>query len=149
MAWGVKASFVEYVVAVSGGGSVTVDGAVSNEHGVDFPLMDQSDFDFSAARGRIRFGGSVRFVGHFGALDLTLSEPWLVSDSDGATVSVATGSGRVALVVLGPAELSADEGFIVVRDAKTRLLPEGSSLFNGVYETGEAFDPVTFYIQAP
>ncbi|MCW4385422.1 HtaA domain-containing protein [Salinibacterium sp. SYSU T00001] len=147
LAWGVKASFVRYVTM--GGGEVRVSPAAASVDGlVFFPLLDQGDFELATARGTLRFGGSVRFTGHFGALDLMLAEPWLESDERGAVVSVDTGAtGRVPLVALGPAETGVEGELIVWRDIETRMLPEAGPLFNGVYGAGEPFDPATLRIR--
>jgi hypothetical protein len=146
LTWGVKQSFVNYVVAMSGGTATVAGGASSRESGTFFPLADQSGFDLATARGTIRFGGGVHFAGHFGALDLTLAEPWLESDEQGAVVSFETGAGRIPLVALGPAETGMDGELIVWRGIETRMLGEAAAAFNGVYGAGEPFDPMTIHI---
>lgn len=146
LTWGVKQSFVNYVVAMSGGTATVAEGARSDESGTFFPLVDQSGFDLASARGRIRFGGRVHFAGHFGALDLTLAEPWLESDEQGAVVSFETSAGRTPLVALGPAETGMDGELIAWRGIETRMLGEAAAAFNGVYSAGEPFDPMTIHI---
>lgn len=146
LTWGVKASFVRYVSGMDGDVRVA-EGAASVDGVLFFPLVDQSDFELATARGTIRFGGSAHFSGHFGALDLSLGEPWLESDERGAVISVDTGvTGRVPIVALGAAETRLDSEHVVWADVETRMMPEAAPLFNGVYGTGEPFDSLTLRI---
>lgn len=146
LTWGVKASFVGYVGGTGGGVRVT-EGAASVDGAFFYPLLDQSEFELATARGTIRFGGRVHFSGHFGALDLTLGEPWLESDDRGAVITVDTGTtGRVPLVALGAAETRLEGEHIVWAGVQTLMVPDAAALFNGAYGTGEAFDPLTLRI---
>src|SRR5690554_4562797 len=146
LTWGVKESFVRYLGSM--GGNVRVaEGAASVDGLLFFPLVDQSDFELASARGTIRFGGRAHFSGHFGALDLTLAEPWLESDERGAVISADTGvTGRVPLVALGAAETLLEGEHIVWAEVETRMLPDAAPLFNGVYGTGERFDALTLRV---
>lgn len=146
LTWGVKQSFVNYVVAMSGGTATLSGGARDDAGATFFPLADQDDFDLASARGTIRFAGQVHFAGHFGALDLTLADPWLESDEQGAVVTFEMGSGRIPVVALGPAETGMDGELIAWRGIETRMLFDAAAAFNGVYGAGEPFDPMTIRI---
>lgn len=147
--WGVKQSFLRYLMGTGGTFTLT-DGAVLDEGEFVFPLDDATGFDATTARGTLKCEGAVKFFGHFGALDLTLGQPWLEVDEEGASLSFGLGHpGRVAVVVLGSAQTSVVDGTIVWGDVPTRLLPHGDVAFNGVYGIGEQFDPLTIRIPEP
>lgn len=146
LVWGIKESFVKYVTMTGGLAEVSAPAAAEGAAFV-FPLADASEFDVPTARGVLRFGGSVHFAGHFGALDLTLAEPWLESDEQGAVISLdAQGFGRTPVVALGPAETAIEDGLIVWAGVEARMMAEAALLFNGVYGKGERFDDVTVRI---
>jgi len=72
--WGVKDTFRRYVLNGAADGAVTpADGATANADGTfRFPAVGGT-VDDATGRGTVRLGGSLRFSGHGGRLDLTLS----------------------------------------------------------------------------
>lgn len=135
--WGVRASFLDYLRGLDDGEIAASDGAVFDGTECEFPLSDAAGA--GPGRGVLEFGGSARFRGHGGMLDLVLAAPHLDLDAGALTVA---GEGRripVATVELGVigAEWTS---------APTRLTREGAALLNDVYRAGEALDPVRVWI---
>ncbi len=135
--WGVRASFLDYLRGLDDGEVTASDGAVFDGTECEFPLADAT----GARRGRgiLAFGGSARFRGHGGLLDLVLEAPQLDLDagvltvaSDGHRVPVAT----VELGVIGAAWTS----------SPARLTREGAALLNDAYRAGEPLDPVRVWM---
>ncbi len=80
--WGVKASFRRYVgevgITVSGGVTRTADATAEYPvPGFTWPLASGT-FDPETKATTLQFAGSVHFLAHEGALDMTIAEPRLV-----------------------------------------------------------------------
>ena len=75
LSWGVKSSFRSYITGPIAGGTATVaDGAVETGSGYDF-AQSSGELNADAGTGAAAYAGSVRFLGHNGALDLTFASP--------------------------------------------------------------------------
>jgi hypothetical protein len=159
--WGVKASFRAYVTGPIAGGSITTSGGAStNMDGTfRFPLASGSR-DASAETVSSSHNGSVRFVGHSGALDLTLSDLRVsISGTTGSLVGDARTKGfadptpvlydDVTLATLDLTSITP----VTTADTATysgvpvSLTAAGSTAFAGFYPAGTAMDPLTLRIE--
>jgi hypothetical protein len=155
--WGVKASFRAYVTGPIAHGSIsTSGGATTNGDGTfRFPLASGTR-DASAGSASSAHSGSVRFVGHSGALDLTISE-LRVSIIGSAGVLVADvstkGFSDPSPVLYDDVELATLDLTsvtpVTTADSATypavpvTLTAAGSTAFAGFYSSGTAMDPLT------
>lgn len=157
LTWGVKESFRSYIVGPIASGSISVaDGATRSGSLFAFP---QSSSDVDGTTGTAGYSGSVRFTGHSGALDLTLSNPsvrltgastaTLVVDAQGISLEGAPIDLKaVDLADLAlPASTSSD-GVTTWTSAPATLTAAGAEAFSGFYQAGDAIDPVTFTVGA-
>lgn len=149
--WGVKESFRSYVTGTVAQGSIRVAGAGNEGSTVIFPQSAPGGAAGAA------YGGSVRFLGHNGLMDVTIASPEvrILSEARGELVATVNGS-RVVL-----ATLALDRGTrSVLPDGAVRYLSVPATLtaagsptfgFGGsvFYTAGTALDAVTFTIGAP
>ncbi|MET0854838.1 MAG: HtaA domain-containing protein, partial [Microterricola sp.] len=146
LAWGVYGAFRDYVTGPIASGSITpVDGASAAGSAFLFAQAGGT-VDLQTGTGTAEYSGGVRFTGHHGALDLTLSAPKLRLDSASrATLSVAVNGARVdfATVNLAAAGTSTDKGKTLVVDAPVTLSAAGAIAFQDFYPAGTIFDPLT------
>jgi len=161
LTWGVKESFRSYIQGpVAGGGATATNGASVVDGLFRFGQADGGTWNVASGRGTVGYAGTVRFTGHAGALDLTLTNPVvevtgpgagrLLVDArstglDGSTFD-RTGV-AVATLALGAPTTSAD-GSVTYTDAAATLTADGSLAFVGFYPAGTALDPVTFTVGA-
>jgi putative cell wall-binding protein len=156
--WGVKESFRSYVTGPIAEGTIsTSGGATVNDDGTfHFPFRSGSHDSDGA---EVRLSGSVRFVGHDGALDLRISglrveldggEGQLVADvvstsmDDGTTETYDD----VALVTLDGDDGSTSGSTTTWEDLDAVLTDDGAPAFAGFYTAGTEFDPVTLTLVA-
>lgn len=145
LVWGIRESFVGYVLGSKGSIAVTGEvGALGDAGPFHFPVADVSGFDAATGRGIVAFTGSVRFTAHFGMLVVELGDPVLefgdevvltVRDGAGARRRLAVGEGVAPTTaeVLGVPVLGWDS-------IPTVLDPESAGLFNDVYPAGSEMD---------
>ena len=154
LTWGFKESFRSYIDGDIANGSWTTDGNASyatpsftwsGGTGTYTPIYDRVE---------VAFTGSVRFVGHDGLLDTTITDPTIRIDGttgtlaldvsgptmDGAPIDVQD----VAFVDLATDGVVGDDAIRTV-DADTALTAEGATAFPN-YESGTAFDLATISI---
>jgi hypothetical protein len=156
--WGFKESFRSYISGSLANGEWLVTGDVGYATpsftftgGEGHILADRSG-------GEVAFVGDMRFVGHGGILDTTVSSPRLVLDGPrqatlffdvaGDTMEeVAVSEGDVPFVTVewrsSESNVDAVSGTWKVVTARTTLSVEGSDAF-GTYPAGEEMDPLTF-----
>ncbi|MFP3821742.1 HtaA domain-containing protein, partial [Bacillus sp. SIMBA_008] len=83
-------------------GSISVSGGATRSGGqFQFGQSVGGDFDVATGVGSVVYRGSVRFTGHHGVLDITLSDPVIrVTSSNSATLFVSSGGSQVAFATL-------------------------------------------------
>ena len=158
--WGVKASFRNYVLNGPAAGAIVVGPpATGNDDGTyrfaAGPVAYAGPDDVVA-----QFEGSVRFTGHHGALDLSLSEPRVEIDATGGTLVVDASTKDMDTGVVTElddvaiADLDVDAApptavgeVVTFAEVPATLTEEGAAAFGGFYVAGDALDPVTFAIQ--
>ena len=160
--WGVKSSFRRYITGPVAGGSQELTGATSNADG---------SYHFTAAEGtveadgsyHIKFtGSSVKYTGHHGVLEVTISDLELViKDGQGslyANISERPYNGNTTPnppvqhdhTLIGTFDASSlkNEGgqlTLAASDAtKVKLSAEATSVFAGFYQAGQELDALAF-----
>ncbi len=151
--WGVKSSFRSYISGPIAKGTISVSGGAVAQGGAYW--FGQSSTDWSAASGigSAAYAGSVRFTGHSGILDLTLSDPVVRIDSATAgTMLVRAGGaltefGRIDLAAASRTDVAGGVAYsnapVTLTSSGARVFSYGSSQF---YETGTPMDPVSFVV---
>lgn len=159
--WGVKASFRGYVTSPIAGGSIVTDGgAAANADGTfRFPVeVGTAAADGSALDAD--FGGSVRFTGHGGELDLLVTGIEVRADGDVGTLVAdvtshtigAAGSTEYPDVELAELDLRTvtpgSVGLTVTWPGIAAALTDaGAPAFGGFYQPGDALDPLTVVLE--
>ena len=160
--WGVKSSFRKYITGPVAGGSQELTGATSNADG---------SYHFTAAEGiveadgsyHVKFtGSSVKYTGHHGVLEVTISDLELViKDGQGslyANISERPYNGNTTPnppvqhdhTLIGTFDASSlkNEGgqlTLAASDAtKVKLSTEATSVFAGFYQAGQELDALAF-----
>jgi hypothetical protein len=155
--WGVKQTYRSYVTGPAGQGTVTTaDGATTNPDGTfAFPVsggsLDEAAPDLAATS-----SGSVRFVAHDGALDLTISSLRVEADGDHAALVADVRSRSlddglfdefddIALADLdldpaAPAPSGLDRTWTAVPATQTA---DGADAFGQFYAAGTSLDPLS------
>lgn len=154
LVWGVKSSFRSYITGSIAKGSVTLrDGATSAGTGYWFG-QSGTDWTASAGTGSTRYAGGVRFQGHGGILDLSLSDPVVRIDSASAgTLFMRINGGAttaVGALDLGAATRTSVDGGISYSNVPVTLTSSGATMFSygssQFYGAGERMDPLSFAI---
>ena len=160
--WGVKSSFRRYITGPVAGGSQELTGATSNADG---------SYHFTSAEGtveadgsyHVKFtGSSVKYTGHHGVLEVTISDLELViKDGQGslyANISERPYNGNTTPnppvqhdhTLIGTFDASSlkNEGgqlTLAASDAtKVKLSAEATSVFAGFYQAGQELDALAF-----
>lgn len=137
--WGIKASFVSYVVGMPDGAMSVTHGAVADPAGFLFPVVDASAFDSRTGSGILRFGGDVRLRGHGGMLQVRIADPELVVDEEGPRLSIEdTGGSRLTIAHLGTPSVAEGGGLQI----PATLTAEAVPYFNDVYPERTPLDPL-------
>lgn len=161
LSWGVKASFRSYILGPIANGSITTgDGATIEPDGAIAFVPEQGDYE-PGSGGAVAFSGSVRFTGHGGQLDLTMSHPRIEIDDEHATLILDVVSRSfgdtdfttfddvvMAEVDLGT-PLSDDAGARSWRAASVVLTQAGSLAFSEFYSAGAPLDPFDLAVEWP
>ncbi|GIU89654.1 MAG: hypothetical protein KatS3mg010_0753 [Acidimicrobiia bacterium] len=158
--WGVRASFRGYVTGPIAAGSITTaDGAVTNADGTfRFPVTG-GVADTTGAAADVATGGSVRFTGHGGELDLRISALRVVL-AGGTGTLVADVSSKpleepepvvfddVALAALDLSGVTpaVGSGGVTWPAVPATLTESGAAAFAGFYPAGTPLDPVTLAV---
>ena len=160
--WGVKSSFRRYITGPVAGGSQELTGATSNADG---------SYHFTAAEGtveadgsyHVKFtGSSVKYTGHHGVLEVTISDLELViKDGQGslyANISerpyngnttpnppVQHGHTLIGTFDASPLKNEGGQLTLAASDAtKVKLSAEATSVFAGFYQAGQELDALAF-----
>jgi hypothetical protein len=160
LTWGVKESFRTYATGPIAQGAITVTGATTNPDGTyAFPVKTGA-YDPSTGKLTVETTGAVRFTGHHGSLDLTISNLSLRHDGpagvgdDGVLVAdvVSKDQSTGQLVTYDDLELatvdsgsgdSAVPGLLTVGSRATTLTGAGAEAFAGFYSAGATMDPIS------
>lgn len=142
--WGVRSSFVGYVLG-------NPDGDVFGEDGVETDGQGQFRFPFAGGERVgdeyvLRFGGDLVFTAHGGFLTLRLLHPVVRVGPEGGTLAVGEKETVIATLASGTPASVAD--WLVFPPLETALAEAGVALFGDVYETGEALDPLRVAVPA-
>ncbi|MFT4284755.1 MAG: HtaA domain-containing protein [Protaetiibacter sp.] len=155
LTWGVKASFRSYIVGPTAKGAISLSGGASSSGGAFRFGQSSAGWDAATGTGSAGYGGAVRFTGHAGVLDVTLSDPGItVTSASSATLSVTANGTRIAIgnVNLAAAAKSAVTGGVGYANAPVTLTAAGVNVFSygssQFYGVGTAMDPVSFVIGA-
>lgn len=141
LSWGLRASFVEYVVG-SGGTIVATDGAVASPAGLgSWLLADASGFDAERSEGMLQFSGQLRYSAHFGALDVVVREPRIDIHDGVGTLSASTDAGPMSFASFRTRQVGAASGYRAWVGEDGALSAEATVLFGGSYGAGAAMDP--------
>jgi hypothetical protein len=150
--WGLKQSFRNYVKGPIANGSWTLDGVTG-----EFRWQTVTAAEYADGAGQVAFSGGVRFTGHSGQLDLTISQPQVRFASGSAELlldvrskSLDTGEfvelDDVVFATLGTAAPTVADGVVTYTALPATLTEEGAAGFSGFYEAGTELDPVTVAI---
>lgn len=154
--WGVKESLRSYISGTIANGEWAVrDGATYETPNFGW---NAGSGELDAGSGTLAFDGALRFTGHDGILDTTLSD--LELQFDGSTtahlvfdVSGTTQDGTpvnetgVEFVDIDTSGLIVANGVATLEAAPATLTAAGSAAF-GTYPAGEEFDPITVTFSA-
>jgi hypothetical protein len=156
LAWGVKQSFRDYVTGPIAKGAISTSGVGSSGGAFTF-AQTGGTVDAATGVGTATYGGSVRFTGHAGLLDVTLGNP--VVRIDGPTrgtllVSVDGGASTpMATLDLAAGTRSTPQNTVAYSGVPASLTAQGAAVFSlngsGFYPVGTALDPLSFTIGAP
>lgn len=151
--WGVKESFRAYLSGSIANGEWTTEGNVGYETPLFSFTGDTGQLARDGARGEVSTAGAMRFVGHDGLLDQTLSSPQIVLNGNQAVVlfdvegdtqegvSVDQAAVEFVSVDISQADVDQEAGLWTVSGAPTTLTEPGAEAF-GTYPAGEPFDPI-------
>jgi len=148
--WGFKESFRTYLEGIAAGGWELTD--VTYAYPEFAWSTGEGAVDADTLTGLVAYGGAIRFTGHQGALDTTLSNArvelagdtgYLVFDVSGTTQDgAAVTAAGVRLAEFAVPDLAiGPEGLVL--DALPATLTEAGAAAFGTYEAGEALDPVS------
>jgi large repetitive protein len=154
LTWGVSDTFRAYIAGPIAKGSTTTSG-VKDSGSVFTWSGGKGSFNTDLGKGRAGFGGSVRFTGHDGILDLQVSNPRVQVDGSTGTLivdvvssdmegnkSTSKGVAFASLSLAGKKSTSGDT--ITWTGAPATLTAAGAKAFAGFYDAGTALAPVTF-----
>jgi len=145
LTWGVKASFRQYVAAISDGTESVSEGAFIEGGAFSFPFQE-------AVEGEYRFQGRVDVTGYNGLLSVQVQNPWLhVSESTWwITVVDPAYRGdldkRIRICSLGNPLPDRPVSNTTVLPA--RLDSAATRLFDDVYPPGTELDDITIVLPA-
>lgn len=151
LTWGFKESFRAYLSGAIAGGEWETAGDATYSTPV-FSISSQSgSFSSDGTLAELTAEGSIRFQGHDGLLDQTLSHPRVLIESNTAHIvfdvagdtqeGVGVNAVDVSFVTVDVTGASLRDDTWSVTAAPTVLTEAGAEAF-GTYPAGEAFDPV-------
>lgn len=149
LAWGVKASFRQYLESTGDAQWGFGAGAALTQHGeLYFPLARvdvQRDADGTPTSGTLSFDGKVSVSAHFGMLDIVIDAPSISFGREGAALSA---QGRT-LAKLSFSDPVVDGDVLMWHEVPSTLAMEAVALFGGSYGPGTAMDPLTVRMPLP
>ncbi len=157
--WGIKESFRSYIVGPIAKGSASPQGGatVNGDGSYRFPLASGT-YDATTGTASFSFGGSVKFSGHSGQLDMVVSNIRVqLSGGTGTVIADITSksleSGTtvpyigVTVGTLSGAAAVAGTNVVNWSGIQTTLAASGAQAFAGFYTAGQALDPLTISAQ--
>ncbi|PRA82357.1 hypothetical protein CQ045_06700 [Microbacterium sp. MYb66] len=146
--WAISSSFANYITSPIAQGSIAVsDGATRSGGQFQFGQTVGGDYDLASGLGSVVYRGSVRFTGHHGVLDVTVSNPQIrITSSGAATLYVTSGGAQVPFATLDltrAARITAN-GAVTYTAAPAALTAAGRDRVLSGYST--ELNPVTFTI---
>jgi hypothetical protein len=146
--WAISSSFTNYITSDIAKGSIAVsDGATRSGGLFQFGQTVGGDFDVDTGLGSVVYRGSVRFTGHQGVLDVTVSNPQIrITSPRAATLYVMSGGAQVPFATLDLARAAriAANGAVTYTAAPASLTAAGRDRVLSGYTT--ELNPVTFTI---
>ena len=152
--WGFKESFRAYISGSIANGEWTTEGDLDYETPAFFSESLAGSVALDPIGGTLSVDGALRFTGHDGILDTTISNLRLVVESPERLVMVVDIRGTTQDFVpvdsvdvpfltgdLAAAQWSADGEALLIEAIPLTLTAEGAEAF-GTYPEGEAFDPI-------
>ncbi|MBT2266053.1 MULTISPECIES: HtaA domain-containing protein [Rhodococcus erythropolis group] len=147
LVWGVRESFVQYILSMPDGRIILGRNCAPTDTGkFAFPYLERRNS--RSGMMRLQFGGSVEFFAHFGMLSVTFSNPMLEIDADGGTLSVEADGRSVLIASVELPEMTYFGGMAIWKEAGVSLTDHGSALFGGTYPPGTPLDPLSLCIPA-
>ncbi|MFZ4843411.1 HtaA domain-containing protein [Mycetocola saprophilus] len=148
--WSIKNQFSDYVQGPIAKGSVSTVGGVTRANGAfQFGQAAVSDFNRATGTGSVSYSGGVRFYGHGGVLDYTLSNPTIqVLSPTSATLTASLNGNRIVFgtLNLGAATRTENGAATTWSGVPVQVSAAGGELFQGRYPSA---DPLTFTIGSP
>lgn len=144
--WGIKSSFLDYVIRLPDGQGSVSAGAAPSELAVFVYEPDGPEFDVVEGTVRtLKFRGDVRLSGHAGMLFVRIADPWITLMGDRVELSVVdpASMSSTSRIVLATLELEASGLPGTLHAERVALAAEATVHFNDVYSAGELLDPLT------
>ncbi|WEK61886.1 MAG: HtaA domain-containing protein [Candidatus Microbacterium colombiense] len=146
--WAISSSFTNYITGPIAKGAIDVSNGATRSGGqFQFGQTVGGDYDTKTGVGSVVYRGSVRFTGHNGILDVTVSNPQIrISSSGAATLSVSSGGAQVdfATLDLSRSVRTTANGAVTYVAAPATLTSAGRDRVLSGYST--TLNPVTFTI---
>lgn len=148
MYWGVRESFVKYVLCSPDGQIFGDDGIETNGEGI-FRFPVETDI-CSDTHWVIQCEGVAQFVAHMGMLNLAISRPRLSVGPGGGELAVDGPSGQ--RIVIADVEAKppryVSPGFVIFPRLRAALTEVGAEHFGGSYEPGSELSDVSVLLQS-
>ncbi|WP_167052452.1 HtaA domain-containing protein [Salinibacterium sp. ZJ77] len=149
LAWGISSGWTNYITGPIAHGAISVSNGATASGGIyTFAQTAGSTYDAQTGLGAVTYRGAVRWTGHNGELDLTLSNPVIRFDS-ATSATVLIGANQLAIATLNLANATktvAADGSIRYADVPSTLTAAGAGFFRNYYAAGSALSPMTFVI---
>ncbi len=149
--WAISSDFTGYITSIAHGEIIVSGGATRSGGQFQWGQGSGSTYDFDTGLGTIPYTGSVRFTGHGGVLDVTMSNPRItITSASAATLSFASGGSRVTFATLnlaGGAKTTASNGAVTYTAVPASLTAAGRDQILEGFAT--SLNPLTFTIGSP
>jgi hypothetical protein len=146
--WAISTSFSNYVTGQIAKGAIDVSNGATRSGGqFQFGQTVGGDYNAATGVGSVVYRGSVRFTGHAGVLDVTVSNPQIsISAAGAATLFVTHGGAQVAFATLdlSRAAKTTANGAVTYNAAPATLTADGRNRVLSGFST--TLDPVSFTI---
>lgn len=148
--WGIKRSFLEYVLRLPDADIALGDGAEILDSGLlVFPLARADLEPAEVLRGSLEFSGRVVISAHGGMLRVDFGSPLLEVHGGQAVLSVtssgvpgASDGDRLALARLEDCALERAGDELLWSSLRVGLAEQGAPVFGGQYPVGQELDPL-------